>query len=163
MVNSYNLLTGFQIIAAAVLLIYACYFQKERQCMPFIIVAPYILFLLWGCVIICYFSMFLALSALWFLLGGLLGLAVAVYCRKWFPTLQAFRDNSLIQCPKLLLAPAILLLAAVLFAGTQVAVYYFPFLTYFWWFNELLGFVPGVFLGWLWGRVLAMLARAQLA
>lgn len=163
MMNSYDLLTGFQAAAAVALSIYAAYFQKERHCMPFVIILPYILFLLWGGVIIYYFSMFLALSVLWFLLGGLVGLAVAAYCSRYFPDLQVHKHDSALQCPPLLLAPAAVFLAVLLFGGIQGAVYYIPFLTHFWLFNELLGFIPGVFLGILWGRILSMLAKAQLA
>lgn len=59
MIPAYDVLTGFQIIMAGILFTYACYFQRPRNCMPFVIVIPYIVFLLWGIGIIYYFAVFL--------------------------------------------------------------------------------------------------------
>lgn len=162
MMNPYDILTGFQVVMIIILSAYTCYFQKQRQCMPFIIIVPCLLFSVWGGGVIYYFSMFLALSILWFLLGGLIGAGIAVYCRRRFPVLVGRRDALWLQCPKFFWAPVILLLAVLLFWGIQGAVYYYPSLIRLWLFNELLGFIPGIFLEFLWGRVLAMLAAAQI-
>ena len=49
------------------------------------------------------------------------------------------------------------ILICLAFAAIQAGVYHFPFLMYSWLFNEVLGVVPGLFSGLLWGRGLSML------
>lgn len=49
------------------------------------------------------------------------------------------------------------LLFCLLFASFQAMAYHLPFITHSWLFNEVLGFAPGIGVGWLWGRKLAML------
>ena len=144
MIPAYDVLTGFQIIMAGILFTYACYFQRPRNCMPFVIVIPYIVFLLWGIGIIYYFAVFFALAVLWFLLGGLFGAGISVYFRRRFPLMQVLEDGYMIQCPPLLLAPVILVAAVLLFGGIQFAAYVFPFFSQSWIFNEMIGFIPGM-------------------
>ena len=43
------------------------------------------------------------------------------------------------------------------FRSFQAVAYHMPFITHSWLFNEVLGFAPGIGMGWLWGRGLAML------
>ena len=45
----------------------------------------------------------------------------------------------------------------LIFASFQAVAYHMPFITHSWLFNEVLGFAPGIGIGWLWGRGLAML------
>ena len=45
----------------------------------------------------------------------------------------------------------------LIFASFQAVAYHMPFITHSWLFNEVLGFAPGIGMGWLWGRGLAML------
>lgn len=161
MIPTYDILTGFQIVMASILFAYACYFQRQRNCMPFVIVLPYIGFLIWGIGIIYYFAVFFALAILWLLLGGLFGAGMAVYLRRHFPLLHVLEDGCMIQCPPLALAPVIFVAAASLFGGIQGMAYISPFLSQSWLFNEMIGFIPGIFLGFLWGRVICMLAKAQ--
>ena len=75
--------------------------------------------------------------------------------------MQVLEDGYMIQCPPLLLAPVILVAAVLLFGGIQFAAYVFPFFSQSWIFNEMIGFIPGIFLGFLWGRIICMLIKAQ--
>lgn len=163
MIPTYDILTGFQLIMISALFAYACYFQRKRECMPFVIIVPYIGFFIWSIGVIYYFAVFFALAILWMLLGSLLGAGISVYFRRCFPQLRVLEDGYNIQCPPLLLAPVIWIAACVLFGGIQVISYMSPFLSQSWLFNEMIGFIPGIFLGFLWGRIIYMLAKAQTA
>jgi hypothetical protein len=64
------------------------------------------------------------------------------------------------------MAPLLLSIAVILFGGIQTVIYFIPFLNHFlnhsWLFNELVGFIPGIFIGGLWGKLVSIVWTAQI-
>ena len=86
-----------------------------------------------------------------------LGLGLGLWFKAGLPELTYCRARHLLRCPPMPGALPFNILICLAFAAIQAGVYHFPFLMYSWLFNEVLGFVPGLFSGLLWGRGLSML------
>lgn len=157
MISAYDLLTGIQLCMAIVMLAYGVYFQKKRTCSLLFFSSPYFLMLFWAGAVIYYYSEYLFLTLLCFLMAFFLGLGMVLWLKKGLPVLHYEAKKRLLSCPPLRMALFFSFLFILLFSGIQAGIYHFPFLNHSWLFNEGLGFVPGVCLGYFWGRGLAMI------
>lgn len=162
MINAYDMLTGVQFVMILVLFTYTCFFQRDRWCSISTFIIPYILLFVWNVIVISYFTEFLFLSVLWLLLGFFIGLGVIFYFRSRLPAMEYCPEHLAVKVPSLRIAPLCLSLFTCLAVGLQQGVYYYPFVVHSWIFNELLGFIPGIFLGLIWGQMISMLFLAQL-
>lgn len=89
--------------------------------------------------------------------GFFLGLGLGLWFKKGLPELTYCRKQHSLRCPPLRTALPVNLFFCLIFASFQAVAYHMPFITHSWLFNEVLGFAPGIGMGWLWGRGLAML------
>lgn len=159
MMSAYDVLTGIQLCMALVLIAYALYFQKKRTCSLLFFHGPYVLSVVWAGAVIYYYSEYLFLTLLCFLMAFFLGLGVVLWLKKGLPVLHYDQKAGKLICPPLRMASVFTVLFILLFGLIQAGIYRFPFLNHVWLFNEGLGFVPGFCLGYFWGRGLAMLLR----
>ncbi|MCH4167028.1 MAG: hypothetical protein LKF74_06680 [Megasphaera sp.] len=162
MINAYDMLTGIQIALLVILFVYACFFQKERWCSVATFITPYVLVLVWSALVVGYFTEFVFLSVLWFLLGFFIGLGLVLYFRSSLPDMEYCPEHLRVKIPRIKEAPLCLSLFTLLATGLQQGVYVCPFIIHSWVFNELLGLIPGFLTGIVWGQMISMLFLAQL-
>ncbi|WP_083615821.1 hypothetical protein [Megasphaera cerevisiae] len=158
----YDMVTGIQLCFVIVLFCFTCFFYKERCCTIFTLLYPCFLFSVWAGAVSFYFAGYFFLSVLWFLLGFLIGLGVAAYFQCGELAVKHCPGKIRIRCPALKMAPLLLSIAVILFGGIQTVIYFIPFLNHSWLFNELVGFIPGIFIGGLWGKLVSIVWTAQI-
>ena len=79
-----------------------------------------------------------------------LGLGLGLWFKKGLPELTYCRKQHRLRCPPLRTALPGNLFFCLIFASFQAVAYHMPFITHSWLFNEVLGFAPGIGIGWLW-------------
>lgn len=155
--SAYDILTGIQLCMMIVMIGYGISFFKGRTCRIWCFGGPAVLVTFWSAAVVYYYTAYLFLTILCFLMAFFLGLGLGLWFKAGLPELTYCRARHLLRCPPMPGALLFNILICLAFAAIQAGVYHFPFLMYSWLFNEVLGFVPGLFSGLLWGRGLSML------
>ncbi len=155
--SAYDILTGIQLCMAIAMIAYGIYFRKSRTCRLWWFVGPGVLVAIWAAAVLYYYTEYPFLTTLCFLMAFFLGLGIGLWFKKGLPELTYCHKQHRLHCPPFGMALPVHLLFCLLFASFQAMAYHLPFITHSWLFNEVLGFAPGIGVGWLWGRKLAML------
>ena len=95
------------------------------------------------------------MAVLWFLLGNFLSVGIAVLLRKKMRRFYHEQAGGEFYYPCAGCMFLFLLGIAIVLAGIQCLVFYMPLLVHSWVFNELLGFIPGLGIGFLLGNLFA--------
>lgn len=155
--SAYDILTGIQLCMAMAMIAYGIYFRKSRMCRLWWFAGPCVLVAIWAAAVLYYYTEYPFLTTLCFLMAFFLGLGLGLWFKKGLPELTYCRRQHRLRCPPLRTALPVNLFFCLIFASFQAVAYHMPFITHSWLFNEVLGFAPGIGMGWLWGRGLAML------
>ena len=95
------------------------------------------------------------MAVLWFLLGNFLSVGIAVLLRKKMRRFYHEQAEGEFYYPCAGCMFLFLLGITIVLAGIQCLVFYMPLLVHSWVFNELLGFIPGLGIGFLLGNLFA--------
>lgn len=155
--GAYDILTGAQLCMAVAMIAYGFYFKKKRTCRVWYFSGPAWLIAIWSAVVLYYYTEYPFLTILCFLMGFFLGMGIGLWVKKGLPELTYCRERRRLQCPPMKKVMPAYLIVCVVFASFQIVGYHFSFITHSWFFNEVLGFAPGLCTGLLWGRGIAML------
>ena len=155
MLTSFDTLTGFQICMVIFLSVFSFRYRKHcSENLAYFLPVP-VLYILWACVVIYYFADFFFMAVLWFLLGNFLSVGIAVLLRKKMRRFYHEQEGGEFHYPCAGCMFLFLLGIAIVLAGIQCLVFYMPLLVHSWVFNELLGFIPGLGIGFLLGNLFA--------
>ena len=130
--SAYDILTGIQLCMAIAMIAYGIYFRKSRTCRLWWFVGPGVLVAIWAAAVLYYYTEYPFLTTLCFLMAFFLGLGLGLWFKKGLPELTYCHKQHRLHCPPFGMALPVHLLFC-------------------------LGFAPGIGVGWLWGRKLAML------
>ena len=155
--SAYDILTGIQLCMTVAMVAYGFYFRRARECSVLCFVGPGILAAFWAAAVLYYYTEYPFLTILCFLMAFFLGLGLGLWFKQGLPELTYSRETHRLRCPPQRLALPVNIGFCLLFAAFQASVYHLPFLTHSWFFNEILGFAPGLATGLFWGRGLAVL------
>lgn len=155
MLTGFDALTGFQICMVIFLSVFSFRYRKHcSENLAYFLPVP-VLYILWACVVIYYFADFFFMAVLWFLLGNFLSVGIAVLLRKKMRRFYHEQAGGEFYYPCAGCMFLFLLGIAIVLAGIQCLVFYMPLLVHSWVFNELLGFIPGLGIGFLLGNLFA--------
>ena len=127
MIMGFDSLTVFQICMVIFTAVFTFRYQHgSGENLQHFLPVP-VLYTIWSCVVIYYYSDFFFMTILWFLLGNFLGVGAAFLLRR--------------------------LIIRLCNAGIQCLAFFEPLRIHSWVFNELLGFIPGLTIGCLWGML----------
>lgn len=153
MIMGFDSLTVFQICMVIFTAVFTFRYQHgSGENLQHFLPVP-VLYTIWSCVVIYYYSDFFFMTILWFLLGNFLGVGAAFLLRRLIIRLCNEQMEGMFYYPRLAVMMVFLIIETTVLAGIQCLAFFEPLRIHSWVFNELLGFIPGLTIGCLWGML----------
>ena len=126
--SAYDILTGIQLCMMIAMIGYGIFFFRGRTCPIWCFGGPAVLVTLWSAAVLYYYTAYLFLTILCFLMAFFLGLGLGLWFKTGLPELTYCQQRHLLRCPPMPRALLFNILLCLAFAAIQAGVYHFPFL-----------------------------------